>query len=155
MLPRFLHFFLLFILLGQSMLQKMPTKVQWASKKWTKWVEREIFEQKCRNVSNEMDFSFYVEVSLRFPTSVKRKFRKWVVVVIVWISDDIIKMIVMVFFVFFSVFLLYLSIDRLIMLSCPDILRIYTRKINCLRNHLLAWWLMYTIKNECVYIWHF
>lgn len=61
---------------GGAMLQKMPTHVDWANKKWLKWLEREIFDNNCRNIGDHLDFSFYVEVSLHFPPKVAKKFRK-------------------------------------------------------------------------------
>lgn len=62
---------------GEAMLHKMPVKVEWASKKWFKWIEKEIFDHECSHISDDLDFSFYVEVALHFPKNVKAKFRNF------------------------------------------------------------------------------
>ena len=50
--------------------------VNWATKKQHRWCHNEIFYNKCKNISYDMPFGYYVEVSLRYPEKVKRKLRK-------------------------------------------------------------------------------
>ena len=58
------------------MLEKMPTKVGWASQDTFDYVVKEIMKNNARNFNHDDCTSYYVEVDLFFPEKIKARFRK-------------------------------------------------------------------------------